>query len=102
MPEGGELRIRTAEATLDASQARAHGNVEPGDYVMLQISDTGTGMDAETSNHLFEPFFTTKEDGTGLGLSTVYGIIKGVGGHILVESEEGRGTDFQVYLPALR
>ncbi|NIR46177.1 MAG: PAS domain S-box protein [Gemmatimonadetes bacterium] len=100
MPEGGELRIRTREVTLDDSQARIHGNVEPGDYVMLQITDTGTGMDAETLSHVFEPFFTTKEDGTGLGLSTVYGIVKGFGGHILVESEEERGTDFQVYLPA--
>jgi signal transduction histidine kinase len=101
MPEGGRLVVRTADATVPTDTVVDSVTIPAGEYVTLSVSDTGVGMSDETKSHLFEPFYTTKGSGlgTGLGLSTVYGIIKQSGGEIAVRTELGRGSTFVVFLP---
>jgi signal transduction histidine kinase len=102
MPSGGTLTLTTANVVVDRGRQRDSMFPEPGRYVKLAIEDTGAGMDEETKSRIFEPFFTTKKlgEGTGLGLSTAYGIVKQSKGYLTLRSQPGRGTRFDVYLPA--
>jgi len=101
MPRGGTLTIETENVTVTPEFARTRPPIVPGDYVKLAVADTGIGMDPETKAHIFEPFFTTKDPGkgTGLGLATVYGVVKQTGGFLWVDTELGVGSKFEVYLP---
>src|SRR6185437_10195640 len=101
MPNGGQLTIRAANVTIQSPRSHEGGVLEAGEYVLLRVADTGCGMDAATRARMFEPFFTTKPAGmgTGLGLSTVYGVVKQSGGQLVVESAPGAGTTFSIYLP---
>ena len=101
MPDGGQLTIELANKVLDENYASAHSEVTAGDYAMIAVSDTGTGMPPDVVRRVFEPFFTTKSDGngSGLGLPMVFGFVKQSGGHIKIYSEVGEGTTVRIYLP---
>lgn len=103
MPDGGKLTITTQKAILDEEYCQTQVDIKPGEYVVLQVSDTGHGMEKDVVEHIFEPFYTTKQpgEGTGLGLAMVYGIVKGHGGHITCYTEPGLGTTFSIYLPII-
>ncbi|MGA9248847.1 MAG: ATP-binding protein, partial [Candidatus Acidiferrales bacterium] len=103
MPQGGKVVIATSNVTLDELYTRHHPGSKIGDYVMLSVTDNGTGIDSETLGHIFEPFFTTKEQGkgTGLGLATVYGVVKQSGGYVWVQSALEKGSSFEIYLPRI-
>jgi CheY-like chemotaxis protein len=101
MPDGGHLTIETGNIRIDDAAAADHAGFAPGDYLLVSVSDTGTGMDQDTLAHAFEPFFTTKEvgKGSGLGLSMIYGFVKQSGGQVRIDSELGRGTTVRIHLP---
>jgi PAS domain S-box-containing protein len=99
MPQGGTIKIEMGDVELDGTSPALNPSITPGPYVMLKVTDTGCGMDAELQSHIFEPFFTTKGQGTGLGLATVYGVVRQIGGDISVKSAPGRGSAFTIYLP---
>jgi two-component system, cell cycle sensor histidine kinase and response regulator CckA len=103
MPDGGRLIIETVNAELDQDFVRTHSGAKPGKYVLMTVTDTGTGMDKKTLEHVFDPFFTTKEvgKGTGLGLASAYGIVKAHEGYITCQSQPGKGTTFKIYWPAV-
>src|SRR5262249_51537809 len=101
MPNGGKLLVTLSNVAIGELRPAQLSAVEPGSYVRLSVSDNGVGMSPDVQAHLFEPFFTTKDgsQGTGLGLSTVFGIVRQIGGHIMVESELNKGTTFEIFLP---